>query len=296
MPGGPTPVNSAATASGTAEPNAELKAACLQSFSAAQDRRDEQQLLAARSELLTCAQAGCPVAVRIQCAEWLREVQELIPSLVIAVKDAHGQDTIAVRISLDGKLVAEQLGSRPLELDPGQHLLRFEHAGLPAIEKRIVVKQGERLRRLGISFEQPAGPVPVLPPDGSGGDETQSTGISPWVWVGFGVGGAGLLVGLIAGSAAASQSSDLIDQCDTTGCTEGDIDRVKAVAHVSTAGFVVGAAGITAGVIALLVDGSSSATGRRDKIAFHPWAGSRNDSFTVEPLISPFAVGLRGSF
>ena len=50
----------------------------------------------------------------------------------------HG-DVTEVRVYLDGALVATQLDGKAIELDPGGHVLRFEHGGLPSVEERVLV-------------------------------------------------------------------------------------------------------------------------------------------------------------
>lgn len=137
----------------------------------------------------------------------------------------------------------------------------------------------------------PAQPPPPPPPDGA-----DQAGISPWVWVGFGVGAAGWLTWGITGAVSLSMSSDIKDDCSNDVCPpdrEEDIDTAKVLAHVATAGFVVGAVGTTVGVIALVATmGSKDDARAHDRTA----GRSRTHRLRITPQLGPGYVGVSGSF
>jgi hypothetical protein len=77
-------------------------------------------------------------------------------------------------------------------------------------------------------------------------------------WVGFGIGAGGLLLGTITGAVSIGQAKDIATECPNDQCPaalEGDIDGMLALAHVSTVSFVLAAAGISVGVIAVATSG-----------------------------------------
>lgn len=285
-----------------ADPTAEVsKDACISSFEGSQTLREQGKLIEARSALQVCSAASCPDFARTRCIGWLQEVETAIPTVVISAKLADGADTAAVRVSVDGQVVAESLDGTPLDLDPGEHTLTFEHQGLPPKEERILATMGERNRVIAVRFEAapapaptPAPPVaPVSPePDPPAstpppaGDEADSGGASPIFWVALGLGGAGLVVGGITGAMAMSQGSDLQDRCKETPCTkseaQGDLDDAGVVADISTIAFIAGGVLTSVGVVGLIVsmggDEEEGATAR------------------IEPVVGPGVVGLRGSF
>jgi hypothetical protein len=127
---------------------ADDKHACVAASDAAQAQRADGHLAAARTELLSCARDVCPPLVRKFCEKWLEEVQASTPSVVIRVSDAERHDATDVRVLIDGHLIASTLDGRPLGVDPGVHVFRFEPAGAPAFEDRIVVVEGEKDRVL----------------------------------------------------------------------------------------------------------------------------------------------------
>src|ERR1700704_232380 len=82
------------------------KEACLAAADQGQSLRDEGKYSAARDEFLSCARSACPKLVHAQCSDWLRQVDEAIPTVIFAAKDDHGKNLSAVRVLLDGTVVA----------------------------------------------------------------------------------------------------------------------------------------------------------------------------------------------
>ncbi len=106
------------------------------------------------------------------------------------------------------------------------------------------------------------------------------------IYVAFGVGGAGLLVGGITGALWLGKRSTLEKNCpDPNDCSPENADTVNAyhtLGTISGAGFVVGLAGVATGVTLLLLDnkaGSASARG-----------------FVVRPYVGVGTIGAVGDF
>ncbi len=130
---------------------------------------------------------------------------------------------------------------------------------------------------------QPIEPAPVPDPvqpqpksDGGG------SSISPLVWIGFGVGGLGLLVGSITGGISFAQAQDLQEECgeECPSSRQGDVDTMLALAHTSTAMFVLAGVGTTLGVIGLFLGGSDG----------------DGESATLDVRVGPGSVAVFGSF
>jgi hypothetical protein len=267
----------------------DVKIACAESFTASQKLRRDGQLVAARREALVCAQERCPEVIRPVCALWLRELEPLIPSVVVVAKDAAGNDTAKVRVYVDGRQVDDELSGKPIVLDPGPHLFRFEHGDRPPIEKRLILAQGQTSRVVDVSFA-PAAPVPsARQPAGAGGspppDATERGGISPVAWAGFGLAALGLTVGTVTGVMTLSNSSVLQENCAGGVCQPedyGDLDATYALAHASTASFAVAGVGAIVGVVALLVSRPRSET---------PVAAS---GLPLRPVLGMGTLGVRG--
>jgi hypothetical protein len=144
---------------------AEDKKACLASYESSQELRRQGSLRAAREQFAICARPVCPKALSVDCTKWLEEVQSTMPTVVIEGRDASGGETIAIRVLLDGKPLVERLDGRAIEVDPGQHTFRYEYGG-EHIEERIVIREGERNRKLTASFAK-ATPAPSAAPTGA---------------------------------------------------------------------------------------------------------------------------------
>ncbi len=124
---------------------APTKAECIAASESGQDLRHAGKLNDARTQFAVCVAASCPGPIRDDCAQRLNEIGKATPSVVFEVKDATGNDVPGVAITMDGQSVAG-VGTA-IELDPGEHTFSFEVAGLPKIEKRLVIAEGVKQRR-----------------------------------------------------------------------------------------------------------------------------------------------------
>jgi len=138
---------------------AQDKAQCIAAAEQGQKLRDQGKLRSAREKFVACGQSSCPPIVGNDCARWLAEVDEVLPSIVIAAHDDRGADLTAVQVFIDGNLVTDKLDGKPIAIDPGTRTLRFEHAGSAAVEKQLVVREGERHRAVDVAFAAPPAPA-----------------------------------------------------------------------------------------------------------------------------------------
>jgi hypothetical protein len=153
---------------------ADDKRVCIDAYARAQQLRQQMMLRASREQLLVCAQDRCPDLARSDCIKWLREVDDAIPTVVARARDAHGFDLPDVRVFLDGKLLANRLDGRPLRVDPGEHMLRFERTDVPVVEQTLVAMVGEKNRIVSVTFPEETGAAtsqersaPTTPPGAS---------------------------------------------------------------------------------------------------------------------------------
>jgi hypothetical protein len=223
------------------DPSAAQKQACIDAHVSAQRLRRDGRLLDARAALVTCAVAACPGIVVSECSALLAEVERGIPSVVIGAVDAAGRDAIAVRVHVDGKLVASRLDGKPVPLDPGEHVFRYEMEGAPAVEERLLVREGERARAVVVRFTGPDARRDT-PAPGRGAEESR-----PIPALAFVLGGVGLLGGAAFGvfsGIGLSQKGDLDDLGCKPGCAEEDVDDVRR-------SFLIGDIALATGVVAV---------------------------------------------
>ena len=269
-----------------AESTKDPKQVCLDASERGQNERDEGTYRAARESFLACARPSCPRVVLDSCTQWLRELEESAPTLVLGAKDEHGNDLTDVRALFDGNRFADVLDGKPLVADTGEHVLRFERDGYESVEQRLVVRAGERARLITVTMVPVPPPAPpVAPPPPSAGTELTETPPAPekptstelfhsprfWTTAGLGV-GAVVAVGLGAVFEALAQTANsdatrilgtlgnLPTACDNptpanlSNCnTLGD----KVDAHTrdinAATGFFVGAGVLAAGAVATWV-------------------------------------------
>lgn len=227
--------------------------------------RKAKHLREAREQLLICAEPSCPADIRTECARDVSEVTAAIPSLVISAQDAAGNDLVAVKVSMDGKPLAQRLDGSAIPLDPGPHDLELEAAGQPrVIKKTIVLREGEKDRRELFRFE----PEHVATPEKVRDPGRRTLGLVTGV-----VGALGLGVGVASGIVAAVLWSNSKSECSTSTCSTTAYERALADhnsaedwANVSTASFIAGGVVLAVGGVLFftapwVVPGKSTSAG-----------------------------------
>jgi hypothetical protein len=126
------------------------KTECIAAADQAQQARDDGKWRAARDGFVTCSRAVCPKMVAASCTKWGREIEEGMPTVVLAAKDPSGADVVDVRVTFDGAPLASTLDGKPVEVDPGAHKFRFSREGSEPVEQSAVVKAGEKLRSISV--------------------------------------------------------------------------------------------------------------------------------------------------
>ncbi|MBI5534797.1 MAG: hypothetical protein HY898_18875 [Deltaproteobacteria bacterium] len=216
---------------------------CVEAHRDAQQLRRTMKLLAARDKLIACAGASCPGLVQQDCANWLNEVQQSIPSAVVSARDPDGHEVAQVRVSIDGRAVIDRLDGRPMELDPGAYRFRYEHEGSVPIEADVVMQTGVKNRVLQVVFKRP--------------QQTARNGRRTAGWVLAGTGAAALVSFGVFAALGESQYRDLKDRCAPR-CDSSESDSVRRNFLIADISLGVSAVTLAAGTWLLL--GSSSQT------------------------------------
>lgn len=213
-----------------------------------------------------------------------------LPRLVVSVA---GVKDAAVTVGTR-KLGPDQLDV-PTFVDPGPTVVEAVAPDGRRIARTMEATIGQSLR-VELAFEESRA-APVVPPGGaadtSAGEGAQAFPAWPG-FVGLGVGVAGLTVMGVFGAVALSRnatSDDLARTCATSGasCDEGRAERESAsdAAGIATAGLVIGAGGLAAAAVLLVVHASSGPADPGEEAGLH-----------VEPSVSPEGarLGIRGAF
>ena len=239
--------------------------ACTTSYVESQKLRKQGKLKASREHLLVCASASCSGFIQSDCAGWLGELDAQMPSIVIVATGLDGKDTAQVEVRDGGVVVASSLDGRPILLDPGPHELEMVHPGAPARRQSILVREGEKSRRVEVSFakEPPAVGAPAV---GAEGAPPRALGISGIVIGGVGLAALGAFVGL-----AVTGTSDFDELDRTCGslapapatgtCSEEDVSAVKRTLTIADVFLGAGAGLAALGATLLIVDFATAPDG-----------------------------------
>lgn len=245
---------------------------CFDAHERAVTLRQSKRLLAAREQFAQCATASCDARIAKICSTEAAEVEDEIPTLVLEVKDAGGEDIVDARVSVDGALVTERADGSALPLDPGAHTLRVEARGASE-ERTIVLREGEKARRERVAFAGPPVTPPALHAEPANDarptparEERRRSASSALPPVGWTLGASGLVglgVGAIFGIDAMSKNSRA--GCDAQSfCDDPQARRdAQSSATVATAAIVVGSALVAVGLTFVLLAPRASDVARR---------------------------------
>ncbi|MCC6216602.1 MAG: hypothetical protein IT376_17205 [Polyangiaceae bacterium] len=262
--------------------------------------------------------AGAPAAfhkAQASAAEELAALEPRIPGLRIKITGAD--KPAGLKVVLDGKAINPNLVGVSLPVDPGEHEVAATANGYASKVIKVSVKESQK-ETVEVALEagapppaitgpaEPPGEEPATKPDGepaSGGGEpatkdsgaggAASGGIPVTAYVAFGVGALGLAAGTIFGLSSSGSRSDADAKLAECGdpCLKTDpaaresqklYDDAGSAQTLSLVGFGVGAVGIGAGVVLMLLgDGGETPAAQQ--------------SF-VRPYAGPGSLGVYGAF
>ncbi|HEY6461525.1 MAG TPA: hypothetical protein VIY73_15265 [Polyangiaceae bacterium] len=225
---------------------ADDKAQCLTASDQGQSLRDDGKYHKAREAFAACARETCPSIVRRDCMKWLADLEQSWPSVVVGAKDDKGADLVDVKVLVDGALLVSRLDGNPAPVDPGEHVFRFETAGYPPVEQRVVVRAGEKSRLLAVQFAtstsapqgEAAAPAAGGPPDEHRTPRGPRT--SAWVFGGLAVAAFGTEA--FFGLSGLSDRSHLKSQpcAQTASCAQSSVDSIRTKFTVADIALGVG--------------------------------------------------------
>jgi hypothetical protein len=231
----------AATPPATAEVS---KAECLSRYEGAQLARRERRLLDARASLRVCSGVSCPSAVRADCVDWLDQLAHSIPSFVVTAR-ARGADVFAVKVFVDGKLMAERLTGFAIELDPGPHKFRFESPPWPVIEREVLASEGVKDRPIDVEFAPPLPPAMSIATSPDGPPPGFRLQRSDYVFGGVALAGFATLA--YFGGTGLYDADQLKQSCGS-GCPPQDVDAVRTKLIIADIGLAVAVVALAMGL------------------------------------------------
>lgn len=249
---------------------------------------DLAQLLEAREVFLSIARLPVQsdegeksAGARTEAAQLAEQLRPRIPTLTVKVSGAPAGSPPVVTV--DGVTIPVAALGAPRKLNPGSHDVTAKATG--GLEQRatIELKEGES-KELPLVLNATGGATETMPAKPLAEDTSGATTMNPLVYVGFGVGAAGVVTGSITGLLALSRASKVDAACGgkltCPQSAKADVMAGRTLGTVSTIAFIVGGAGVALGVYGLL----------------KPVKASPHAGLVVHPEIGAGWVGLRGSF
>jgi len=227
-------VPAVATAIVLASGFARADATCISAYEQTQTLRKDGKPLAAKAQAAVCAREACPALLVKDCTKWQSELEAVIPTVVLDPRSPSGGLRTDVRVKVDGVVVSEKLDLKPVPLEPGSHRFVFEAEGSVPVERTILLRDGEKNRKLTVTMAPAA--------DAKGGARPVPVG----VWIFGGVSVVAIATSAVFALDGLGKKSDL-DSCKPR-CSPADVD---AMSSSFTFADVALGAGVMAGAAAV---------------------------------------------
>jgi len=233
-----------------------------------------------------------PPVMRKAQAEAVAERDRLLPTIPTLEVRLDGPQGDGVAVTVDDKPLLTSLLGEKRPIDPGKHRATAKRADA-AVSDEVDVK----VREAAVLLLR----LPPLPPKPT--ERTPPLRVAGWAAIGVGV--AGAVLGAVSGAISIAEEQSLLTlctngakHCGTFGAgaddpVKGKIATYDTVTKLTTAGIVIGIAGLGFGIPALV------ATPRREWInadgtpAPPPRDGAK---WRVEPFVTWGGAGVRGIF
>jgi hypothetical protein len=229
----------AAGSSRAADPPTARNEQCASAAEDGQRLQASGKLLDARERFVSCGQSMCPRRVQADCIRWLEQTDEALPTVVVRVVRADGEELTSGDVRLDGRPV-HPFDGLPIRLDPGPHKLEAQ-MGEPSASATFVAVQGEKRKLVKLTFAPPAA-------RGDAATRPAPPVITPVRWPGWTLLLGGVALGGTGGvlwGLGRSEHDALASSCGQTGtCAESST-------RASQTKLVVGDVLVLTGVVAL---------------------------------------------
>lgn len=235
---------------------------CLAAADDGQKLRDDGKLVSARDKFILCASKTCPNVVAKQCNQWLSDAEREMPSVTFRAIDDNGKEILDVKVYVDDKQVAQVIEAKALQVDPGEHRVKFERADGKSVEDKVLLRPGEKNRLIEISFQVKAPPPVEPPPKPATPEPTPEPDRPPFRiptlgWIGLGVFAAGGITTIAFASMANGDETDLRERCAPT-CPESEKSGIDTKIAIANVGLFVGLAGLGLAVVTTVLENTGS--------------------------------------
>ncbi len=215
-------------------------------------------------------------AAKKQAAEALVALKPRIPGITVVLEGNHPEGLL---VTIDNQpLEAAAIGIR-WPVDPGRHVVEVSSDAGTIASRQIESRAGDH-ERVVVVLATTSPSAEAVSPVEHGRHRAHRTA----TWTSFGLGAAGLAVGVGAGAVMLDKKAELDDECRDVCPPEmrDDHDAFQRARNVSWVGYGVGSVGVGVGVALLLLqprpEREVPETGR------------------LRPFIGPATVGVAGRF
>jgi hypothetical protein len=234
-------------------------------------------------------EAAVQAQARKDAAAELEELTPRLPILTVSVEGANAGD---VKLSLDSAVIPSALAGEERPVNPGEHRI-VGVAGDEELSETVTLTEGQR-QSVTLRFtKQQTAAAAVAPPPPTHPEQMEAAPKSSrgtrraLSYVALGVGGAGLVVGGVAGALVLRDKKKFDDNenCRDGECLQSEADKVdgfRTLRTVSTVGFIAGGALAATGVVLLLTSRAPAEPGK-DRVA-------------LKLTVSPSSMALSGRF
>jgi len=206
------------------------------------------------------AREAKPFKVARAAAEDLaRELATQIPTLRLELTPEAAADQASLEI--DERSVPPAALGLGYALNPGRHRVQIAATGYRPVAQDITLRPGEtKTLRVKLVLAPTAKVQPPPPPEASPAPPPERSSTWPQ-WVGFSLGGAGLVAGTVAGILSLNRTRAAKEHCTGNLCTpeaEHDLNEAMTMATISNAGFGVAVLGASIGLTSYLLSGNTA--------------------------------------
>jgi tetratricopeptide (TPR) repeat protein len=193
-----------------------------------------------------------------------REREALVPRIPRLRIEVLGVSLAEVQLLIDGRPLGAVAPASLLSINPGWHQLSARR-GSEVVVGDVQAQIGHE-HTVVLDFarrEQPPAPRPQARPVEPTMPQ-KADWRRPTAWTSLGIGALGAGVGVVSGLWALRLRGELTKNCPNRDCPadqQDELDQYRRLRPISTAGFVVGAAGLAAGVSLLLSEDEGERTG-----------------------------------
>ena len=212
-----------------------------------------------------CTALTCPGLIINDCAQWLNDLEQRLPSVVFEVR-VDGEPDMTATVTADGKRVEEWTRGEALRLDPGEHQFRVEAGKYEPIVRKVLLAEGMRFRVITVDFKSSSLPKPLsVPPSASTppNEPRRSPGarhLPTAFYPLLGVGAVGVVSFGVFSLIGKSKQHDLESTCKPN-CTDSALKPMKTSFLIGDISLGVGVASlVAAGVFYLRADAKSAPT------------------------------------